>query len=129
MKNPFKRSAPVARPADMVLPLPGYWAVMCCGCRRFLAEAGEKGQHVGGMTDWKKGPARPADTIRQWNLSLSGAAKFDSPEAADKAARAAGWQTDDEQGPGNHRCPDCLAGNQVKVRTRGAYVFIPEGNR
>ncbi len=63
------------------------------------------------------------------------AAGFESKAAADLAAIAAGWQVADEQGAGNHRCPECLQRASVRdwgdpdlaeelEERRGAYVDL-----
>jgi len=97
------------------------WAVMCCGCFRFLGDEGI-------LTKWRKRKRAKPESIQAWTAALKDAASFDTREEADAAARKAGWQTDDELGPGNHRCPECVANprNKPAVPVRGAYVCIPE---
>lgn len=69
----------------------GSWAVMCCGCFRFLAKDGT-------LTKRCRGRLRSPQSIQQWRGAIECAAVFETKAAADAAARAAGWQTDDELG-------------------------------
>lgn len=80
----------------------GAWLIMCCGCHRLLSESGSM-----------------ATTVED-------AAAFTSKEDGDKAAVAAGWKTEDADGPGNHRCPTCVHQAAVvppNLQRRGAYVW------
>jgi hypothetical protein len=97
------------------------WAVMCCACFRFLAEDSL-------LTKWRRPKRKMPTSTQEWTRALKDAASFNSHEEADAAATKAGWQTADDLGPGNHRCPECLKDKpreDIPVR-RGAYILITD---
>jgi len=100
----------------------GSWAVMCCGCFRFLSKDG-------GITDWRV-PKNQKPSVHEPKASIiriGDCAGFPDKESADTAALSAGWQTADQAGPGNHRCPDCQKGQSKHVPVRrGAYIYIAQ---
>jgi len=82
----------------------GRWMIMCCGCNRLLSVTG---------------------TLA---TSFENAAEFETREDGDTAATAAGWTTEDADGPGNHRCRECQTSPYAgMIRERGAYVLVTRG--
>jgi hypothetical protein len=98
-------------------------AVLCCGCQRFMDVDGK--------------PYAPLTTkggvvlINGMFINLpsgdtSMIAIFPDHQSADIAAKEAGWQISDSEGP-NHRCPKCaLEHDPPVVNYRGAYVEFPD---
>jgi hypothetical protein len=92
--------------------------VMCCGCYRMMAPDGKL---LAGMRTGKGGVPEPIAEVTAEDFAW-----FSSKEAADEAAKRAGWRTEDREGP-NHRCPDCIAVAEEEVSRgrlarRGAYI-------
>lgn len=96
---------------------------MCCGCYRFLGIDGQ-------LTKWRRPRRKIPVSVQEWTAALKDADAFETREDADSAAEKAGWQTADDLGPGNHRCPECVKqphnpdNSDIPVR-RGAYISIP----
>lgn len=83
------------------------YAVMCCGCRRFM--------------NWL-GKADIPFSEDTWQL----AADYPTIEVADKDAVKHGWLSDE----GNHRCPECRKAYEQKTlvqrraEPQGAIVWL-----
>ena len=98
---------------------------MCCGCCRLM---NAKGSPVGNKRktppiDPAGGLIAPIDIHRftkafKW---LAKAASFETPEAADEAAKKAGWTVNNKEGDPDHRCPRCQE-DPEHVNRRGAYI-------
>lgn len=73
----------------------GAWAIMCCGCRRVMSEDGE-----------------PIDRTDEAPI-----ATFPTKPEADAFAGEHHWKAED----GNHRCPDCVAEEELKPWSKAAY--------
>lgn len=79
------------------------WAVMCCGCYRFLGQGGLV-VDSSGMVD------------------LSTVVFFETQEDADATAAAEGWQIRNKQGESDHRCPECRDGKPSHICPPPGYV-------
>jgi hypothetical protein len=64
-------------------------------------------------------PQEPQFDPKKGLLDLTSVVSFQTHDAADKAARSAGWHAVE----GNHRCPDCHAGAKKTAR-KGMYIDI-----
>lgn len=94
------------------------WAILCCGCNRLMSKTGEP------LGPRQPGSVNLAELFRGFADSED-VASYQSKEAGDAAAVAAGWSAIG----GNHRCPECTSVLSATIlnasQAHGAYIPWP----